>query len=65
MKKQKIDKSEPYFIHVGYTFTHESLKYYMPYKGKGRRTRVVKLKVRSSKQRYLAKLNKYWKLSLL
>ena len=58
--KQKMDKSEPYFVHIGYTYAYELRKhkrypvgkYYQP------------MKIRECVQVRLDKLNAYWKRSL-
>lgn len=56
---QRIDKSEPYFVHIGYTFACESKKTHLYKKG-----RYLKLKVRAVVQERLGKLKKYWRISL-
>lgn len=57
--KQRIDKSEPYFVHIGYTFACESKKAKLYRKG-----RYLKLKVRPVVQARLDKLKKYWQLGV-
>ena len=59
--KQRIDKSEAYFVHIGYTYANE-LKKAKRYDK--RRFRYVKLKVRPCVQARLDKLSKYWGISL-
>lgn len=57
--KQRIDKSEPYFVHIGYTFACELKKTKLYSKG-----RYLKLKVRTVVQERIDKLKKYWRRSL-
>lgn len=57
--KQRIDKSEPYFVHIGYTYANELKKTKRYKKGK-----YLSLKVRSVVQARIDKLKKYWKRSL-
>lgn len=56
-RKQRIDKSEPYFVHIGYTFACESRKTVL-YKN----SRYKKLKVRPVVKARLEKLKKYWQM---
>lgn len=56
---QSIDRSEPYFVKVGFTYAHE-LKKTKRYK-KGR---YLQLKVRPCVQARLDKLKRYWKLAV-
>lgn len=65
--KQRIDKSESYFVHVGYTFACESLRYYLKPKRRGKYgwQKLTKLKVRPVVKARQDKLNKYWGLGLL
>lgn len=55
--KQKMDKSEPYFVHVGYTFAYELKKHKRYATGKQRH---VSLKIRPCVQARLDKLYRYW-----
>jgi hypothetical protein len=57
--KQRIDKSEPYFVHIGYTYAYELKKAKRYDKG-----RYIKLKIRPVVQARLDKLDRYWKDSL-
>ncbi len=57
--KQRIDKSEPYFVHIGYTLACEDKKTKLYRKG-----RYLKLKMRPVVQARLDKLKKYWRMSL-
>lgn len=57
--KQRIDKSEPYFVHIGYTYANELKKTKLYQKG-----RYKKLKTRNSVQKRIEKLHKYWKMAL-
>ena len=57
--KQRIDKSEPYFVHIGYTLACEARKTKRYKKG-----RYFNLKVRLVVQARIDKLKKYWKMSL-
>lgn len=57
--KQRIDKSEPYFVHIGYTLACESKKTKHYKKG-----RYLKLKIRPVVQKRIDKLKKYWRMSL-
>lgn len=59
--KQRIDKTEPYFVHIGYTFANELKKSKRYNKS---RYCYVKLKVRPCVQARLNKLYKYWGMSL-
>ena len=59
--KQRIDKSEPYYVHIGYTFAYELKKAKRYRQGKYRH---VKLKIRPVVQKRLDKLHKYWGLAL-
>lgn len=59
--KQRIDKSEPYFVHVGYTYANELKKTKLRIKRKGK---YLNLKVRPVVQTRIDKLKKYWKRSL-
>lgn len=56
--KQKISKDEPYFVHIGYTFACEIRKTTLKLKG-----RYKKLPIKASRQKYLNKLQKYWRMS--
>lgn len=58
-RKQRIDKSEPYFVHIGYTLACESKRTKRYKKG-----RYLRLKVRPVVQARIDKLKKYWKRSL-
>lgn len=58
--KQKLDKSEPYFVQIGYTYASEMVKYYR--RGKGRKRH--KPKMRDCVKQRLDKLKKYWRLAL-
>lgn len=55
--KQRIDKSEPYFVHIGYTFAYELKKSKRYQSGK---LRHVRLKIRPCVQARLDKLYRYW-----
>lgn len=56
---QSIDRSEPYFVKVGFTYAHE-MKKKKPYKN----GRYLQLKVRPCVQERLDKLRLYWKLAV-
>ena len=58
--KQRIDKSEPYFVHIGYTFACELKKCKRYGKGRNRYT----FKMRECVKKRLDKLNKYWGLAV-
>lgn len=60
MIKQKIDSSEPYFVHVGFAFACESRKTKLYRKG-----RYLKLKVRPVVKKRLDKLKRYCKLGCM
>lgn len=67
--KQRIDQSEEYFVHVGYTFAQESLRYYVKLRKRNGQLKKDwykpnKLKVRPVVEARLKKLNKYWTRSL-
>lgn len=57
--KQRIDKSEPYFVHIGYTFVNEMKRCKRPAK-----YRYKKLKITPAKQARIDKLERYWKAAL-
>lgn len=57
--KQRIDKSEPYFVHIGYTYANELKKTKRYRKGK-----YLKLKTRPCVQARINKLKLYWRMSL-
>ncbi len=59
--KQRIDKSEPYFVHVGYTYARELLKTRRFIKV---RCRYEKLKIRDCVKARMDKLHKYWGMAL-
>lgn len=58
-RKQRIDKSEPYMVHIGYTYINELKK-----KKQKVQYRYRNLKTTPAKQRRLDKLKKYWKRSI-
>lgn len=57
---QSIDRSEPYFVKVGFTYAHEMKKTKRYKKG-----RYLQLKVRPCVQARIDKLKLYWKMALL
>lgn len=57
--KQRIDKSEPYFVHIGYTLASEQV--HRKKRGQGYKS---KLKMRDCVKKRLDKLRKYWKMAL-
>lgn len=59
--KQKMDKTEAYYVHIGYTFANELIKRKRYRTGKQRH---VKLKVRPCVQARLDKLWRYWGMAL-
>lgn len=61
MSNQMIEASEPYFVHIGYVYTHELRRYK---RKDGKLSRRGKLKIRSCVKKRLEKLNKYWGESL-
>lgn len=63
MSKQLMESNEPYFVHIGYTYAHELLKYKRR-NGRERLVRRGKLKIRGCVKKRLDKLNKYWGESL-
>jgi hypothetical protein len=60
--KQRIDKSEPYFVHVGYAFVNELRLRHPQRRLKGKYSNT---KVRTVVQARLAKLKKYWGLACM
>lgn len=58
--KQRIDSNEPYFVHIGYTYANELRKSKRYGKGRNR----YKFKMRDCVKKRLAKLDKYWGMSL-
>ncbi len=61
--KQYVDKSEPYFVHIGYTYVCELRKYKLKkYNGKWMNYRTMKM--RPCVANRIAKLERYWRASL-
>ena len=64
--KQRMEKSEPYFVHIGYTFACEGLRYYTKTmkRGKFNWKKKPKLKMRPVVKARQDKLKKYWGMAL-
>lgn len=65
---QRIDKSEPYFVHIGFTYVHELRKQKLRTTREMRKGRTgpiwAKLKTTPAKAKRLAKLERYWNWSV-
>lgn len=67
--KHRIEKWEPYFVHIGYTFASEGLRYYQKLRKRNGQLRKGwfkpdKLKMRPVVKARQDKLHKYWGMAL-
>lgn len=67
--KQRMEESDPYFVHIGYTFACEGMRYYQKLRKRKDQLRKgwykpPKLKMRPVVKARQDKLQKYWDMAL-